>query len=97
MAMMDSGCYYAYGDAAMGLCSADPCLQHNTGDGDVSCQSFMHGTGGCYWYTTIPGYESGVCATDVCSVSTGTDEATCGATDGGPSYCAWDGSACFMM
>ena len=96
---MAAGCFYAHGDAAMGLCSADQCLQHNTGDGDVSCQSFMYGMGGCYWYTTIPGYESGICASDVCSVATGTDEATCGATDpgGSGSYCTWDGASCFMM
>ena len=95
MAMMDSGCYYASGDAAMGLCYAGPCAQSNMGDAGASCPTYG---GGCYWYTTIPGYESGVCATDVCSVSTLTDQATCEATDPGPaSYCTWDGGNCYMM
>ena len=89
-------CTYAYGDAAMGLCYAGPCAQSNMGDAGASCPTYG---GGCYWYTTIPGYESGLCATDVCSVATGTDEATCGATDpgGSGSYCTWDGASCFMM
>ena len=56
-----------------------------------------YGTG-CYWYTTIPGYESGMCAMDVCSVASGHDQATCEATDPGPaSSCSWDGVSCFMM
>ena len=92
-------CNYAYAGAAMGVCSADPCFMYNMDDGGATCQSMMYGMGGCYWYTTIPGYESGLCASDVCSVATGTDEATCGATDpgGSGSYCTWDGASCFMM
>ena len=93
-----SSCNYAYDTMAMGLCSADHCFQYNDDYYGATCNGF-HDEGYCYWYTTIPGYESGLCAKDVCSVASGTDEATCGATDpgGSGSYCTWDGASCFMM
>ena len=68
------GCNYAYMGAAAGVCSSDPCFLYNDDDAGASCQTMMYGSG-CYWYTTVPGYESGFCASDACVVSTGMDQA----------------------
>ena len=95
-------CNYAYAGPVMWLCSADPCFQYNDDATGASChghEGLVDGVvGGCYWYTTIPGYESGFCATDVCHGTHIHDQATCEATDSGPaSSCSWDGVSCFMM
>ena len=94
------GCNYAYMGAAAGVCSSDPCFLYNDDDAGASCQTMMYGSG-CYWYTTVPGYESGFCASDACVVSTGMDQASCLSTtaafDG--SYCMYDDAtmSCSLM